>query len=349
MSDFLNRLGLHQPIMLAPLGGGPSTPELVAAVSHAGGMGFLASAYLTPDQIVSEGARIRTLTDRPFGTNLFAGAWDQQAQGDAAGMLSLLGEVHRELGLAPPHLPTLPPNPFPAQLDSVIALRPALFTFIFGIPSEAELARVKQAGIAVAGTATTIEEALLLRQAGVDAIVAQGAEAGAHRGTFLRPWEESLVPLRELVPAIRGETSLPVIAAGGLMDGRDVADILALGATAAALGTAFLVTPESGAAPAYKQALLAGRGDQTVITRAFSGRPARGLRNDFIARADPSWILPYPLQNALTREMRGAAGKQGKADYLSLWAGTSVDRARPLPAAELMRTLIAELEAAQDK
>lgn len=346
MSGFVARLGLDNPIMLAPMGGGPATPELVAAVSNAGGMGALAAAYLSPEQIAADGARIRALTDRPFYVNLFAGAYDQAAHGDSAAMLALLAVIHHELALPPPLLPELTPDPFPAQLDAVLALRPALFTFIFGIPSPAALARLRQAGIAIAGTATTVEEAQLLQAAGVDAIVAQGAEAGAHRGTFARSFEQSMIPVRELVPAIVRSVSLPVIACGGLMDGHDVAALLTLGAEATALGTAFLACLESGAAPSYKQAILAARGDPTVITRAFSGRPARGIANGFIARVDADAILPYPLQNALTREMRGAAGKQGRAEYLSLWAGTGVARARALPASELMRQLLAELRQA---
>ena len=348
MSAFLDRLGMSLPIMLAPMGGGPATPELVAAVSQAGGLGALAGAYLTPEQIGQDAARIRALTDRPFSINLFAGAYDQAARGEAGPMLDMLGTAHRDLGLPPPALPDLPPDPFPAQLDAVLDVRPVLFTFTFGIPAPADIARLRQAGIMTAGTATTIEEARRLAEAGIDAVIAQGSEAGAHRGTFAHPFEQAMVPLGTLVAGITGAIDRPVIASGGLMDGGDITRILGMGAAAAALGTAFLACPESGAAAVYKQALLAARGDPTAITRAFSGRPARGIRNRFLAMAGEkeAAILPYPLQNALTRPMRTAAGKQGKADYLSLWAGTGVARLRSLPASELMRTLVAEMRAA---
>ena len=208
------------------------------------------------------------------------------------------------------------------------------------------LSHLKARGILIIGTATTLDEARLLADAGVDAIAAQGSEAGAHRGSFAAPFEQSMVPTLTLTRQMRAALSTPVIASGGLMDGADILSALDAGASAAALGTAFLACPESGASDAYKRALLNAGCDTTVVTRAFSGRPARGLRNDFIARLEgkEDAILPYPLQNALTRAMRTAAGKQGASDFLSLWAGTGVARARALPAGELVRCLQEELD-----
>jgi nitronate monooxygenase len=258
-------------------------------------------------------------------------------------MLALMAKLHAELGLPPPVLPPNPPSPFDDQLAGVIEARPAVFSFTFGIPSADALARLRQAGIVTSGTATTVDEAKTLAEAGVDNIVCQGEEAGAHRGTFLKPFDQSLVPMRELVAGTLKAVSVPVIASGGIMDGADIAECLALGAAAAQLGTAFLPCPECGTPPVYKAAVLAARADTTVITRAFSGRPARGLDNKFIAMAGADAILPFRQQNDLTRPMRGEAGKQGIADYLSLWAGRGVTRARQMPAAELMRTLVAEL------
>ncbi|MBV9111118.1 MAG: nitronate monooxygenase [Gemmatimonadetes bacterium] len=347
--NLLDTLGVEHPIVLAPLGGGPSTPELVAAVSNAGGLGILGCAYMSPAQITDAIARVRELTDRPFGVNLFAGAWARPTDVDAAPMLAMLAEAHARLGIAAPVLPEVPPDPFPAQMEAVLETRPAVFTFTFGIPAPDVLARVRAAGMQAWGTATTVREARILADAGVDAVFAQGAEAGAHRGTFAEAFEEAMVPTLDLVAGIRREAGIPVIAAGGVMDGRDVAAALAAGAVAAALGTAFLVCPEAGVSEAYRRALLAGRGEDTVITRAFSGRPARGLRNEWVERvaANEGAILPYPLQNALTRPMRTAAGQRGEPGFLSLWAGTGVARARAMPAAELVRTLVAEMEMAQ--
>ena len=263
-------------------------------------------------------------------------------------MLEMLAGIHKELDLPPPALPVLSPDPFPAQLEAVLEARPDVFSFTFGIPPPRALERLAERGIATIGTATTVAEARLLEEAGVDAIVAQGAEAGAHRGTFAGPFEAAMVPTLRLVQEMAGAVAAPVIASGGLMDGRDIAEAMARGASAAQLGTAFLACPESGAAEVYKRAILAAAADTTVITRAFSGRPARGLANAFVARlrGKEDAILPYPVQNALTRPMRGAAAKRGIAGFLSLWAGTGVARARALPAGELVRHLVEEMRAA---
>jgi nitronate monooxygenase len=324
------------------MAGGPSTPELVAAVSNAGGLGSLGAAYLTPDQITDAIRRIRTLSSRPFNVNLFAGGWNTRQDFDAGPMLGLLAEVHEKLGLPPPVAPTPAPDPFPAQLEAVLDARPPIFSFTFGIPDRDAMTRLKARGIAIVGTATTVDEARQLEQAGVDAIVAQGMEAGAHRGTFLGSFESSMVPTLDLVGATAAAVSTPVIATGGLMDGRDIVSAMQAGASAAQLGTAFLPCPESGAPEAHKRAVLVAKEDTTVVTRAFSGRPARGLKNGFIANlaVRQDLILPYPVQNALTRSMRIAAAQQGLADYLSLWAGTGVARARAMPAGDLVASLL---------
>ena len=327
------------------MGGGPSTPELAAAVSNAGGLGSLGVAYLTPDQIIETIRRTKELTARPLHVNLFAGGWDQAAEADAGPMLDLLGEAHRLLGLPAPVMPRVGPDPFPDQFEAILEARPEIFSFTFGIPDRNSIARLRARRIFTLGTATTVEEARLLADAGVDGIVAQGSESGAHRGTFAGNFENSMVPVLELIRGTKAAVSLPVIAAGGFMDGRDINSALRAGASAAMLGTAFLVSAESGASEAHKRALLAAQKDTTVITRAFSGRPARGMVNDFIVRlrGREDIILPYPLQNALTRPMRAAAAQQGLAGFLSLWSGTGVARARALPAGELVRVLIAEM------
>jgi nitronate monooxygenase len=344
VNALLQRLGIEHPILLAPMAGAGGTPELAAAVSNAGGLGAWGGAYAKPEEIAATIRRMRSLTQRPFNINLFAGGCQTDHAIDPRPMLEIVGAAHARLGLPPPVLPPSPTDPFDAQLEAVLAERPAVFSFTFGMPSPAQIAALKARDIAVVGTATTAAEAQLLAQAGVDAIVAQGAEAGAHRGSFAAPFEDSMVPLATLVREICGSVALPVIASGGLMDGRDVAAALQLGAVAVQLGTAFLPCPESGAPEAYKGALLAAKTDTTVITRAFSGRPARGLTNGFIAMVAgrESAILPFRQQNDLTRPMRNEAGKQGAADFISLWAGQGVTRSRAMPAADLVATLIAE-------
>jgi nitronate monooxygenase len=343
-NPLLNRLGIEHPVIQAPMGGGPSTPELVAAVSNAGGLGSLGAAYLAPDQITEAIRRIKSLTNKPFNVNLFAGGYETRPH-DPKPMLAMLAEVHRAIGLPAPILPELPPDPFPAQFEAVLAAAPPIFSFTFGIPNADAMARLKARHIIVIGTATMVEEARMLADAGVDAILAQGAEAGAHRGTFAGPFESAMIPTLTLVPAIRNAVPLPVIASGGIMDGRDISQALRLGAAAAALGTAFLTCPESGASEAYKRAILSARKDTTVITRAFSGRPARGLYNAFIAKmaGKENLILPYPLQNILTLAMRNAAAGRRDSGLLSLWAGAGVARARSLLAAVLVKRLVEEI------
>ncbi len=348
-NEFLQRLGIEHPILLAPMAGAGGTPELAAAVSQAGGVGAWGGAYAKPEDIVATIRQIRTLTSRPFNINLFAGGYATDHSIDPQPMLELVAEAHAALDLPPPVLPPVPRDPFDDQLQAVLEERPAIFSFTFDVPSAAQIAALKKRDILVIGTATTVEETVRLEQAGVDAIAVQGAEAGAHRGTFAAPFEKSMVPLATLLAESRARTRLPLIACGGLMDGRDIAVALNLGAAAVQLGTAFLPCPESGAPTAHKQALLGAKKDTTVITRAFSGRPARGIPNRFIAMVSgkEEFILPFRQQNDLTRPMRNASGQKGLPDYISLWAGQGLARSRQMPAAALIETLLAEMSAAE--
>jgi nitronate monooxygenase len=345
MAGLLAKLGIRHPIIQAPMAGGPSTPELVGAVSNAGGLGSLAAGYLTPEQIIRDIERVRKLTDKPFNVNLFAGGYESEGTVDPTPMLTLLTGIHDELQLPPPVLPPHSLDPFPDQVAAILDAHPAVFSFTFGIPDRDTLSRLRGLSIAVLGTATSLQEAHLLADAGVDGIVAQGAEAGAHRGSFATPFEEAMVPTLDLVREIASALTVPVIASGGLMDGHDIAEAMRCGAAAVQLGTAFLACPESGASETYKKALLGAKSDTTVITRAFSGRPARGLQNRFIAQIQGKEhiVLGFPTQNTLTRAMRAAAAKKGDADKLSIWAGQGVARIRAMPAAELIQVLVDEM------
>lgn len=328
------------------MAGGFTTPELVAAVSNAGGLGSLGGAYLSPSQLAEAIEAVRRLTDRPFNVNLFAGGYAQESTVDPQPMLALMSEIHVELGLEPPVLPPLQKSPFAEQLEVVLTAKPTVFSFTFGVPGAEDICRLKAAGILIVGTATTAAEALYLAKAGVDAIASQGSEAGGHRGTFLGSFEAALVPSLDLVREIRSKVPLPVIASGGLMDGADIHAALNAGAVAVQLGTAFMTCPEAGTPAVHKEAMLAARTDNTILTRAFSGRMARGMVNDFAVRLkeQESSILPFPLQNSLTRPMRTQAAKKNDARFLSLWAGTGVTRSRELSAAELVRQLVREIE-----
>ncbi len=351
--DLTTLLGITHPVVLAPMAGGPSTPALAAAVSNAGGLGQLGCAYLTPAQITAEITETRRLTDRPFGVNLFTGGSERATYPapDPAAALALLGRHYAALGLPPPAAPAWPEDSLAAQIEAVLAARVAVFSFTFGIAPHADVARFRAGGTRVVGTATTVEEARMLADAGVDAVAAQGAEAGGHRGTFAGPFETALVGTLALVPQIVDALpGVPVLASGGIMDGRGIIAARALGAAGAQMGTAFLTCSESGLAPAAKARLLAAREDETLITRAFSGRPARALRNLFteeLESAGPGARLPFPLQNAATRPMRNEAGKHGDTGRMSIYTGQGLRLTRALPAGELVARLVAEMAAAK--
>jgi nitronate monooxygenase len=337
-------LGIEHPIIQAPMAGGATTPELVAAASNAGGLGSTGAAYLKPEAIVEHSRRVRELTDRPFAINLFA-PLPPPAEVESSRMLEVLARYHQELGLPPPRPPVSPMPPFEEQVDAVLESGARVFSFTFGIPPPTVLARVKARGLLLAGTATTVHEAKLLEAAGVDVIVTQGSEAGGHRGTFAGPFEAAMVGTMALVPQMVDAVRLPVVASGGIMDGRGIAAARVLGASGAQLGTAFLTCPESGIAPAYKAALREARDDRTVVTRAFSGRPARGLANAFTEALENSEeLLPFPLQHAATTALRSAASARGDTRFIALWSGQAAALSRGRPAAELMRELIAESE-----
>ncbi|HEX9463991.1 MAG TPA: nitronate monooxygenase [Alphaproteobacteria bacterium] len=349
-TDLTRRLRIAHPIIQAPLAGGGDTPDLVAAVSEAGGIGFIGAAYLTPQQIRDSAAAVRAKTKRPFGINLFAPLPAPTPPADASPALARVAGYFAELGLPPPSLPTSTGSLFADQLAAALDSGAAAFSFAFAVPPKDAIAAVKARGMFLAATATTVDEAIALEKAGVDAVVAQGGEAGGHRGTFGGDFEAGLVGTMSLVPQTVDAVKVPVIASGGIMDGRGIAAALALGAAAVQMGTAFLTCDEAGIPEAYKVAILAAREHETRVTRAFSGRPARGIVNRFMTEvetaAPPGAILPFPIQNALTRPLRTAAAKRGRAEFLSLWAGQGVRLARRQPAASLVVKLAAELDAA---
>jgi nitronate monooxygenase len=344
MNDFCRKYDLTIPVILAPMGGGPSTPELVAAVSNAGGLGSLAAAYSNRDGIAKEIARVRELSARPFAVNLFSPQAQLPLNDGNDGLNAVadfLRPYHERLGLAPPQLPQKPIENFDEQLDAVAKAAPPIVSFTFGLLPAQATERLKSQGVYLIGTATTVEEARQLEQAGVDAVIAQGSEAGAHRGTFAVPAEEALIGTVALVPQVADSVRVPVIASGGIMDGRGIVAALALGASAVQMGTAFLACKEAGTSAAYRAALAQAREDQTTLTRAFSGRMARGLRNEFIEHWNAAGLshLPYPWQNAFTQQMRRAAASAQQAGLLSLWAGQGIRMLREGTAAELMAEL----------
>jgi nitronate monooxygenase len=340
------RLRVAHPLVLAPLGGGPGTPALAAAVSNAGGLGSLGAAYLTPEQLRDAIRQTRRLTDRPFAVNLFAGGATDGAA-DPEPMLRLLARWHQSLGIGAPARDPAPLPGFHAQLQVVLDEDVRAFSFTFGIPDAGEIEELRRRRVFLMGTATTVREAVALQDAGVDAVVAQGSEAGGHRGTFLGPLEGAMVGTMALVPQVVDAVRVPVLASGGIMDGRGIAAARILGASGVQMGTAFMATDEAGTSAPYRARLASAHEDATAITRAYSGRPARGIRTAFMDQVQDEAvpIPPFPLQNTLTRAMRAAAAERGNADALSLWAGQGLRMLRTGPAADLTRALIEEAEA----
>jgi nitronate monooxygenase len=348
MNDFCRKYGLTVPVVLAPMGGGPSTPELVAAVSNAGGLGSLAAAYSNGERIEQDIASVRNLTTRPFAVNLFSPQAQLPLNDGVKAVSDFLRPYHERLGLKAPELPQKPIEDFNEQLEAVAKAAPAIVSFTFGLLPAKASERLKSQGMYLMGTATTVDEARQLEKAGVDAVIAQGSEAGAHRGTFAVPAEEALIGTVALVPQVVDAVQVPVIASGGIMDGRGLVAALALGASAVQMGTAFLACKEAGTSAAYREALLRGRENSTTLTRAFSGRMARGLSNEFIEKWNASGMehLPYPWQNAFTQPMRRAATAAKQAGLLSLWAGQGLGMLRETTASQLMAKLQEETKQA---
>ena len=344
-NDLTRLLGIDLPIVQAPLGGGPGTPELTAAVCEAGAFGIIGAGYLDPADLEQAVRRTRELTARPFGVNLFLAPPPRRHE--AAAARERLAAVAAELGLAAelPEEPRGLPDTT-EQLDVLLDTDVRLVTFAFGAPSSDVVARLHDAGRLVGGTAQSADDARRLAEVGVDVVVAQGAEAGGHRGG-LGSGAGDVPGLVALVPAVVDAVDLPVMAAGGIADGRGVAAALALGAQAAALGTAFLRTAEAGTGAAYRQALAGADETSTVTTSAFSGRTARGLPNAYVRAfddGDPVVVPDFPVMNYLSRPLRTAAAAAGTAEAQSLWAGQGVGLTRDISAGELVAALVTETE-----
>ena len=350
-TSLCRQLGIEMPIIQAPMAGGVTTPELVAAVSQAGALGAFGFAYTQPETMHHQSERVRAQTDAPFCANLFVskntGPIDDAAQSPA---LKAVARYFEEVGLEAPR-PVRPPfaPDQAAQLDAIETIRPAVFTFHLGDLPAARIATLKSRGIRVGGSATCIAEARHLESLGVDFIVAQGAEGGGHRGTYLRDPYEAMTGTLALVRMIVRNVRVPVVAAGGIMDGAGIAAALALGAQAAQLGTAFIPCTESGASPQHKAAIVEAQEDDTLITEKFSGKPARGIANRYMREMQGAPQLAFPAQNALTGPLRAAAAKAGKADFLSMWSGQAAPLSRSLSAAELVETLRRETLEALDR
>jgi nitronate monooxygenase len=334
--------GLRRPVVAAPMGGGPSTPALAAAVSDAGGLGFLAAAYLSPQRLADDIAQTRRLTGRPFGVNVFSPVPPPADQAAVLAYAERLAPIARQWGVTP-GAPVGGDDAYAEKLDLLLTDPVPVVSFAFGVPTADVVDALHDRGSEVWVTVSHPAAAVAADEVSADAIVVQGMEAGAHRGGVDDTDEYALLPLLRLVAA---RTPVPMVAAGGIADGPGLAAVLAAGASAGALGTAFLRCPEAGTSGAHRAA-VAGAGD-TRLTRAFTGRRARGVVNEFMRAHDGSAPAAYPHVHYLTAPLRAAARAAGDPSLLNLWAGQSHALSREMPAAELVEWIaVGAAEAAQ--
>ncbi len=338
--------GVEFPIVQAPMAG-VQAGALAAAVSKTGGLGSLPCAMLTPEGVAAELEAIRAQTDRPVNVNFFCHRPAAPDAASEAAWRDALLPYYRELGLDPASISAGPSRaPFGAEAADVVeAFRPAVVSFHFGLPAPALLARVKRSGAKVIASATTLEEARWLEARGVDAIIAQGVEAGGHRGSFLATDVSTQVGTFALVPQVVAAVRVPVIAAGGIADAAGVRAAMALGASGVQVGTAYLLCPEATTRAVHRAALESPAARTTAVTNCFSGRPARSIVNRLVRELGPlSALAPaFPTAAAALEPLRNEAERRGSGDFSSLWAGQNVSGCRARPAAEITQALAAGL------
>lgn len=323
---------LTTPIVQAPMAGGPTTPALVKAVSDAGGLGFLAGGYSTPQQFEQQ---IIEMGDRPFGVNVFAPESHRAEDTDIEGYRKALVPAFTQFGIDTPTLPRFTDDAFGPKIDIVLRHRPAYCSFTFGLPEPRILSALKSAGIVVGITTTTRHEAVEAERCGADFLILQGPGAGGHSGQFDQSAEPNDTSLPDLLDEVRSSSALPLVAAGGVGTPGDAARLLEHGAQAVQIGTRFLTSHEAGTRSCHRRALLEGLYTETIRTRAFSGRPARGLRNEFIDRFDADAVVGYPQVNAMVGAVKKDAGDDPA--WQNLWAGTGWAECREQSAAEIVR------------
>jgi nitronate monooxygenase len=341
-TDLIDLLGITHPIIQAPMGGFCG-PALVAAVSNAGALGSLPCTLLPAQTARDQIAEVRRASNRPFNLNFFVHpvpSIDAQAADRVRGRLAA---YHDEFGLGSVPEPSDPFHRFDDErLQMVLDLRPPVVSFHFGLPPADTMKRIKRTGAVVLSSATTVAEARELEAKGADAIIAQGLEAGGHRGTFTQGDGAGLIGTMALIPQVVDAVSVPVIAAGGIADGRGIAAAFALGASGVQIGTAFLGCPEAAVPQIHRDALHGATDEDTRLTRVFTGRPARALRNRLIDEMGDAEALEFPVQASLTRALLQANSDAARRAFLPLWAGQTASLIRDLPAATFIDTLVAE-------
>jgi nitronate monooxygenase len=343
-TDFLELLGITHPVIQAPMSGF-TPPQLAAAVCNAGGLGSIGCAGQPSALVREQVALLRQATNRPFNLNFFVHARPPISPEATARMQARLTPYFEELGLGPVPEPKEPFPPFDTeQLELVLELRPRVVSFHFGLPTQSAVQRIREAGCTILSSATTVAEARLLEANGADVVIAQGVDAGGHRGSFSGSPGAGLVGTMALVPQIVDAVRVPVIAAGGIADGRGLAAAFALGASGAQIGTAFLGCPEASVSPLHLARLRSATDDGTELTRAFTGRPARALRNRFVVEMADTAPLEFPLQASLSGPLWQLPSEGARAQFMPLWAGQAAPLMRNLPASQLVEKLVAEAQ-----
>lgn len=346
-------LKIKHPIIQAPMALADS-PLLAATISNQGGLGSLGAALYSPTQIREKIKEIRNLTDKPFSINLFAPTKAKTYSNDEIQKsVEALNYFRKKLGLQDIKKIEISPAPsFEEKLAVIIEEKVPIFSFTFGVLTKEIIQNIKSHGITVIGTATTVREAQLLEKNGVDLVVAQGYEAGGHRGTDLTLTciEDALIGTMALIPQVVDSVKIPVIASGGIMDGRGIVAALALGASGVQMGTAFLTCPESSIHIKHRELLFSSTDESTRLTKVFTGRMARSIKNDFLLQLETKEfsILDFPIQSALMKDIREEAKKQNNPEYMSLWSGQASALCRNKTAAELFNELIFEVDAAMN-
>lgn len=335
------------PIIQAPMAGGITTPELVSAVSNNGGLGMIGAGYMSPEKLRTCIHEVRQKTENNFGVNVFVPSEFHVTEETIDTSKKSLESIYKTLSIDVNMLLEIPTSKctyqkYEKQLEVIIEEDVPICSFTFGVPSKETIKKLKDNGIILVGTATTVREAILIEKLEMDVVVAQGYEAGGHRGSFLNRSEDGAIGTMSLVPQIADAVDLPVVAAGGIMDSRGLRAAMFLGAKAVQMGTAFLTCQESGANELHKKAILNAEEDETTLTRSFSGKMARGLKNQFIREMkEKEKELPdYPIQNYLTNPIRKVANEQQKKEYMSLWSGQSPRLAKNQTVGELIHQIM---------
>ena len=347
LTDLLN---IQYPIVQGPFGGGLSSVELTSTVSNSGALGSFGGQPYTATEIVSYARQIRNRTNKPFNINLWVKDRDDRladySATDYESLVNLFRPFFEALGIALPERPIDLGPKFEEQVEAIFEVKPAVFSFVYGIPTDEILDKCRSLGIKTVGAATTAEEAIALEHAGVDAIVATGLEAGGHRVSFLRAAEESLIGTFSLIPQVADSVKIPVIAAGGIVDARGVKAALSLGAQAVQVGTAFLATQQSNASPDHKEILFSERARHTTLTKVFTGRLSRAIKNRLTEelKGKEDLLAPYPLQGKFMGAMKVyPATAHSNPEFKSYWAGQSAPLLKYRDANELINAIVEEM------